>query len=77
MVADTDRDGPDAKGADVREGGNGDGDAGLPHRLSDSLRQGERRLLLVAQVAHALHDDEHVVDTDPCNGKRDISTFYK
>ena len=75
-MKETDRDGADAECADVGERGDRDGDARLPHRLPDPLRQGERRLLLVAQVAQALHDDEHVVDPDPCNGKREL-TFYK
>ena len=57
-------DGPHSKGADVSERGDGDGGAGVPHRQPDPLRQRQRRLLLVAQVAVALHDDEHVVDAD-------------
>ena len=64
---DTNRDGTDAKGADVGEGRDCDGDARLPHRLPDPLRQGESGLLLVAQVAQALHDHEHVVNSDSWN----------
>ena len=66
---DTDRDGTDAEGADVGEGGDCDGDARFPHRLSDPLRQGKSWFLLVAQVAQALHDHEHVVNSNSCDKK--------
>ena len=68
---DTDRDGTDTEGADVGEGRDCDGDPCLPHCLPDPLRQGETGLLLVAQVAHALHDHEHVVNSDSCNMKNE------
>ena len=63
----TNRDGADAEGEDVGERRDGDGDAGVLHRLADPL--GERDLLggLVAareEVVPALHYDEHVVDAD-------------
>ena len=63
----TDRDSSHAESADVSERCDGDGDACVPHGLADLLRQGQRRLLLVAQVAQALHYHEHVVDPDPWN----------
>ena len=67
---DTDRNGTDAEGADVCEGRDCDGAARFPHCLPDPLRQGESGFLLVAQVVQALHDHEHVVNSDSCNNKR-------
>ena len=63
----THRDGSDGEGDHVGGRGDGDGDAGVLHRLADPL--GERDLLggLVAareEVVPALHYDEHVVDAD-------------
>ena len=58
-----------SEGDHVRGGGDGDGDAGVLHRLADPLL--ERDLLggLVSrleQVVPTLHYDEHVVDADAC-----------
>ena len=54
----------DGKGADVGERGDGDGDAGVAHRVADPLAEVVRRARLLL-VVEALQDDEHVVDPDP------------
>ena len=53
----------DAENDDVRDGGDGDGDAGVTHRLADVEGVVVRSLLRRLQVVERLHDHEHVVDT--------------
>ena len=55
-----------AKCHHVGDGGDGDGDAGVLHGEGDLLLDAASALALLLEVAHALQDDEHVVDADAC-----------
>ena len=56
--------GADSESHDVSDGGDGDGDAGVLHGERNLLLHRANVLVVLLEVAHALQDDEHVVDAD-------------
>ena len=64
----THRDGPHGEGHDVSGAGDGDADAGVAEAVPQPLRQAPLAAVRLAlEVVDALHDHEHVVNTDTCN----------
>ena len=75
----TDRGAADGECQEVGQRRDGDGDAGVTHRLADVEGVVVRSLLRRLQVVERLHDHEHVVDTyrDNISIIRFKTSFYK